>query len=153
MFLLESQLRPRLTVEATGNGHPYNLRFHLRSRSASEVARQVGFQIATMGVYGCAYGCRPRSSVRSSPHLLSSVARHPEDPIAEQHPALPESQPEQAARKRAHAERMLARAERRHRQAGKLVDKWKLRVAELDRAGVAAKQATLWADEHPESEG
>ena len=42
---------------------------------------------------------------------------------------------------------MLARAERRHRQAAKLVDKWKLRVADLDRAGVAAKQATLWADE------
>jgi len=42
---------------------------------------------------------------------------------------------------------MLARAERRSRQAAKLVDKWKLRLAELDRAGVAAKQAKLWADE------
>lgn len=40
-----------------------------------------------------------------------------------------------------------ARAERRSRQAGKLVDKWKLRVAELDRDGVAEKQARLWADE------
>ena len=59
----------------------------------------------------------------------------------------------QAARKRAHAERMLVRAERRHRQAARLVDKWKLRIAELDRAGIAAKQATLWAEEHPESEG
>ena len=69
------------------------------------------------------------------------------------HPsATPESSSEQAARKRAHAERMLARAERRHRQAAKLVDKWKLRVAELDRAGIAAKQATLWADEHLHSE-
>jgi hypothetical protein len=27
------------------------------------------------------------------------------------------------------------------------VDKWKLRLADLDRAGVAAKQAKLWADE------
>ena len=69
------------------------------------------------------------------------------------HSATPESSPEQPTRKRAHAERMLARAERRHKQAAKLVDKWKLRVAELDRAGVAAKQATLWADEHPGSEG
>jgi hypothetical protein len=42
---------------------------------------------------------------------------------------------------------MLARAERRSRQAAKLVDKWKLHLAELDRAGVAAKQARLWADE------
>ena len=67
--------------------------------------------------------------------------------------ATSESSPEQAARKRAHAERMLARAERRHRQAARLVDKWKLCVAELDRAGVAAKQATLWADETPGSEG
>ncbi|MGI4830493.1 MAG: hypothetical protein ACRYFU_20180 [Janthinobacterium lividum] len=48
---------------------------------------------------------------------------------------------------------MLARAERRHKQAARLVDKWKLRVAELDRTGVVAKQATLWADEHPGSEG
>ncbi len=65
----------------------------------------------------------------------------------------PSATPEQAARKRAHPERMLARAERRHRQAAKLVDKWKLRTAELDRAGVAAKQATLWADEHPKCAG
>jgi hypothetical protein len=42
---------------------------------------------------------------------------------------------------------MLARAERRHRQTAKLVDKWRLWVAELGRVGVAAKQATLWADE------
>ncbi len=42
---------------------------------------------------------------------------------------------------------MLARAERRSRQADKLVQKWKLRLAELDRQGVAAKQAKLFADE------
>ena len=53
-------------------------------------------------------------------------------------------------RKRTHAERMLARAERRSRQAAKLVDKWKLRLAELDRYGIEAKQAKLWADDHPE---
>ena len=45
-------------------------------------------------------------------------------------------------------ERMLARAERRLRQAGKLVDKWKSRLVELDRAGVAAKQAKLWSEEY-----
>lgn len=39
---------------------------------------------------------------------------------------------------------MLARAERRSRQAEKLVQKWKLRLAELDRQGVAAKQAKLF---------
>ena len=54
------------------------------------------------------------------------------------------------ARQRSHAERMLARAERRHRQAAKLVDKWKLRLAALDRDGLVAKQARLWADEPPE---
>jgi hypothetical protein len=43
---------------------------------------------------------------------------------------------------------MLARAERRSRQAAKLVDKWKLRLVELDRAGVAARQAKLWSEEH-----
>jgi hypothetical protein len=49
---------------------------------------------------------------------------------------------------RLHVERMLARAERRSRQAAKLVDKWKSRLVELDRAGVVARQAKLWADEH-----
>ena len=49
---------------------------------------------------------------------------------------------------RLHVERMLARAERRSRQAAKLVEKWKSRLAELDRAGVDARQAKLWADEH-----
>jgi hypothetical protein len=34
----------------------------------------------------------------------------------------------------------LARAKKRHRQAAKLVEKWKLRLAELDSAGVAAGQ-------------
>ncbi len=51
-------------------------------------------------------------------------------------------------RQRAHAERMLARAERRSRQASKLVDKWKLRIAELDRQGVEARQTKLWVDDH-----
>lgn len=54
-------------------------------------------------------------------------------------------------RRRAHVERMLARAEKRHQQAAKLVEKWRLRILELDRAGVAARQASLWADEHPDA--
>lgn len=54
-------------------------------------------------------------------------------------------------RRRAHAERMLARAEKRHRQSVKLVQKWKLRIAELNRAGVVAKQARLWVDEPPDT--
>jgi hypothetical protein len=54
---------------------------------------------------------------------------------------------DKSAQQRIHAERMLARTERRSRQAAKLADKWKLRLAESDRAGVAAKQARLWADE------
>jgi hypothetical protein len=45
---------------------------------------------------------------------------------------------------------MLARAERRSRQALKLVEKWKMRLTELDREGVAAKQARLWDDDQPE---
>jgi hypothetical protein len=53
---------------------------------------------------------------------------------------------------RAHVERMLARAERRSRQSLKLVEKWKARLSQLDREGVAAKQAKLWADEHPDHE-
>lgn len=55
---------------------------------------------------------------------------------------------DQPTQQRIHLERMLARAERRARQAAKLVDKWKSRLAELDRAGVAARQAKLWADVH-----
>ncbi|WP_263377211.1 hypothetical protein [Granulicella aggregans] len=46
---------------------------------------------------------------------------------------------------------MLARAERRHQQAWKLVEKWRLRIAELDRAGVAVRQARLWAEEQVDS--
>jgi len=49
---------------------------------------------------------------------------------------------------RLHVERMLACAERRSRQAASLVEKWKARLVELDRAGVAAKQAKLWCEEH-----
>ena len=56
--------------------------------------------------------------------------------------------PDKQTQQRLHVERMLARAERRSRQAAKLVEKWKSRLAELDRAGVAAKQAKLWSEEH-----
>ena len=52
-------------------------------------------------------------------------------------------------RKRVHAERMLARAERRRKQAVNLVDKWQSRIADLDRQGVEAVQARLWADDPP----
>ena len=45
-------------------------------------------------------------------------------------------------RQRTHAEGMLAHAERRSRQASKLVEKWKKRLADLDREGVAAKLCT-----------
>jgi len=45
---------------------------------------------------------------------------------------------------------MLARAERRSRQAVKPVDKWKLRLSELDRNDIDSKQTKLWADDHPE---
>lgn len=48
--------------------------------------------------------------------------------------------------RRVHAERMLARTERRSRQALKLVEKWKARLADL----VAVKQARLFADDLPE---
>jgi hypothetical protein len=44
---------------------------------------------------------------------------------------------------------MLARAERRSRQAWKLVEKWKATLADLDRQGVAAKQTKLFADDLP----
>ena len=60
--------------------------------------------------------------------------------------------PDKEVRRRAHAERMLARAERRLRQSARLVDKWKLRLAELDRAGIDAKQAKLWSEEDPDPE-
>ena len=55
------------------------------------------------------------------------------------------------AGQRAYTKRMLARAERRIRQAAKLVDKWKKRLGDLSREGIAATQAKLpWSDEHPE---
>ena len=56
-------------------------------------------------------------------------------------------------RKRAHAERMLACAQRRSRQAAKLVEKWEARLADLDREGVAVKQAKLWADDPSDQSG
>ncbi len=54
--------------------------------------------------------------------------------------------PKSQTGQRAHVERMLARAERRSRQALKIVEKWKGRLANLEREGVAAKQAKLWTD-------
>ncbi len=53
-------------------------------------------------------------------------------------------------RQRAHAERMLSRAERRSRQALKLVEKWKTKLADLEREGVAARQAKLFTEDQPE---
>ncbi len=47
---------------------------------------------------------------------------------------------------------MFARAERQLRRAANLVDKWKLRLAELDRAGIDAKQANLWPEEELDQE-
>lgn len=35
--------------------------------------------------------------------------------------------------------------------SGEAGREWGLRIAELDRAGVAAKQARLWVDEHSET--
>ena len=58
------------------------------------------------------------------------------------------SRPTIEDRQRAHVERMLQRAEKRSRQAQKIVEKWKAKLMELDRAGVAAKQARLWQEEH-----
>lgn len=60
-----------------------------------------------------------------------------------------ETSSDSQTRQRTHVERMLARAERRSRQASKLVEKWKLRLADLDREGLAAKQAKLFADDQP----
>ena len=52
-------------------------------------------------------------------------------------------------RRRVHAERMLARARKRSRQAQKIVAKWEAKLMELDREGVAIKQPRLWQEEHP----
>lgn len=52
----------------------------------------------------------------------------------------------------AHMLNECSRAEQRLRQAINLADKWKLRLAELDRAGIDAKQANLWPDEQPDNE-
>ena len=48
---------------------------------------------------------------------------------------------------RTHAERMLARAKRRHAQAERLVVKWTKRLGELDRADTAQVQTQLWNEE------
>ena len=56
--------------------------------------------------------------------------------------------PNLETRQRAHVERMLERTESVVLQAQKIVEKWKAKLMELDRAGVAAKQARLWQDEH-----
>ena len=52
-------------------------------------------------------------------------------------------------RRRAHVERMLARARKRSRQAQKIVAKWEAKLMELDREGVATKQPRLWQEEQP----
>jgi hypothetical protein len=74
--------------------------------------------------------------------LLFQVRRLPQ--ISSALPVMPKLPPD---RKRAHAVRMLKRAEQRSKQAQKLVDKWKFRIAELERQGVEAKQISLWSDD------
>ena len=54
-------------------------------------------------------------------------------------------------RHRAHVERMLARAQKRSRQALKIVAKWEAKLAELSREGVRTTQPRLWQEEHPHS--
>ncbi len=51
------------------------------------------------------------------------------------------------ARYRAHVERMLARARKRSRQAQQIVEKWEVKLFELDREGVVARQPKLWQEE------
>jgi hypothetical protein len=55
-------------------------------------------------------------------------------------------------RERQHVERMLDRARRRAKQAGKLVDKWEKRLAAVDRAEVDTKQPKLWEDSETEAD-
>ena len=43
---------------------------------------------------------------------------------------------------------MLARAQKKESQASKLVEKWKKKISELDRIGVDAMQARLWAEDN-----
>lgn len=45
---------------------------------------------------------------------------------------------------------MLARTAKRSRQALKIAEKWKTRLAGLDREDPTAKQAMLWQEEHYE---
>lgn len=60
--------------------------------------------------------------------------------MSRNHPITPQ-------RERTHVERMLKRARHRQKQAAKLVEKWEGKLAELDRAGVEAKQPRLWEEE------
>lgn len=53
-------------------------------------------------------------------------------------------------RQRAHADKCSPVPNAAAGQAAKLVEKWKARLTELDCDGVAAKQARLWSDDHPE---
>lgn len=54
-------------------------------------------------------------------------------------------------RRRAHVERMLARARKRSHQAQKIVAKWEAKLAELNREGVRTIQPRLWQEEQPHS--
>jgi len=47
---------------------------------------------------------------------------------------------------------MLARAQKKASQASKLVEKWKKKIAELDRIGVAAMQARLWSEDNSDED-
>jgi hypothetical protein len=65
---------------------------------------------------------------------------------------MDEDRSTQASRQRAHAERMLARAQKKASQASKLVEKWKKKINELDRIGVAAMQARLWSEDNSDED-
>ena len=60
---------------------------------------------------------------------------------------MPNIEKSGTTREREHAERMLKRAQRQQMRAAKLVEKWKTKIVDLDRAGVAAIQPRLWTDE------
>ena len=82
--------------------------------------------------------------------IKGSVTCYPGESVTSTalHHAMPTSC-DPKTRQRAHVERMLARAERRSRQALQLVEKWKTKLTDLDQEDIAAKQAKLFADDRP----
>lgn len=128
----------------------------VESRSRSRLAHCLFIHLRSVsGLLRCSVNFSTMhfdAMLKHDPEAAASATAQPATEEGREARPTVKSRTSPEARKRAHVERMLARAKKRSRQALRTVGKWSTRLTDLDRAQVAETQARLWHDEHPPQE-